>query len=429
MRNERRTVAVVGGGTAGSAAALLLAADGHAVTLFEAVADPAPVGAGLMLQPTGLAVLAQLGLLEQVVSRGAQVARLRALTTRGRTVLDLEYAKVQPTAFGLGIHRGVLFNALFGAVQQSGEIDVRCGVRVDELRRVGEQTDVLAAGVNHGAFDLVVVADGARSTLRDASGLVTRATRYPWGALWAILPDHAGAFGPELYQVLDGTSVMLGFLPTGQGPEARPEATGRSDVPLVSVFWSIRGDRVDAWRAEGLDAWRDRVVSLEPRAAQLLAPLTHCDDLLFAAYRDVVMSPWHDATRGVVFLGDAAHATSPQLGQGANLALCDAAALALAVAQQPTIRGALASYTEARRAHLNYYQWATRALTPFFQSDLAPLGWVRDALMGLACQLPFSSTKMIRTMCGLERGIVLGRPLAFPTLPLAQLPPGDRPTA
>ncbi|MBZ0117864.1 MAG: FAD-dependent oxidoreductase, partial [Sandaracinaceae bacterium] len=62
-------VAVIGAGTAGSAAALLLARAGHAVTLFEAVLEPKPVGAGIMLQPTGMHVLAELGLLEPILAR------------------------------------------------------------------------------------------------------------------------------------------------------------------------------------------------------------------------------------------------------------------------------------------------------------------------------------------------------------------------
>ena len=54
-----RSIAIVGCGFAGAAAALFLARDGHRVTVFEAVADPGPVGAGLLIQPTGALVLAE----------------------------------------------------------------------------------------------------------------------------------------------------------------------------------------------------------------------------------------------------------------------------------------------------------------------------------------------------------------------------------
>jgi 2-polyprenyl-6-methoxyphenol hydroxylase-like FAD-dependent oxidoreductase len=59
-------IAVAGCGIAGLAAALLLHGRGHAVTLYERFGKPRPLGSGLMIQPTGLAVLEQLGLAREV---------------------------------------------------------------------------------------------------------------------------------------------------------------------------------------------------------------------------------------------------------------------------------------------------------------------------------------------------------------------------
>jgi 2-polyprenyl-6-methoxyphenol hydroxylase-like FAD-dependent oxidoreductase len=130
------------------------------------------------------------------------------------------------------------------------------------------------------------------------------------------------------------------------------------------------------------------------------------DQLTFAAYHDVVMPRWH--VTHAVLLGDAAHATSPQLGQGCNLALCDAAALADAVAAEPTVDLALASYTASRREHLGFYQLATRWLTPFFQGDLDVLGVARDLLMGPASRIGFVRREMVRSMAGTKTGMLWG---------------------
>jgi 2-polyprenyl-6-methoxyphenol hydroxylase-like FAD-dependent oxidoreductase len=133
--------------------------------------------------------------------------------------------------------------------------------------------------------------------------------------------------------------------------------------------------------------------------------------VLFAPYRDTVMARWHDD--GAVFVGDAAHATSPQLGQGANLALWDAMVLADVLAAAPTVAAGLAAYTRERRRHLAYYQWATRALTPFFQGDSRVLGWLRDRLFPMSTWLGPLRRRMVRTMAGLDRGVVRA-PIALP---------------
>lgn len=400
----RRSVGIIGCGTAGAAAAIFLARAGHRVTVYEAVPAPSAVGAGIMLQPTGMRVLERLGLLEPVLARGNRVDRLHCVTREGRDVIDLRYADVHEGAYGLGLHRGVLFEVLFAQVQRE-PITLRLGEPVDGLRmRSGKRVVVGRSGLELGAHDLVIVADGARSQPRAGASVMQRAKQYPWGALWFIGEDYAGDFEGTLYQKVHGAEQMMGLLPSGFGPEGT--------TPMVSLFWSIRADRVGAWREAGLEPWLAQLAELEPRAEPVLAQIEDPAQVLFARYWDVVLHPWH--APGLVFVGDAAHATSPQLGQGANLALVDAMVLADALAESDSVKSALRRYSDARRAHLRYYQWATRFLTPFFQSNSRSLGWLRDTFMGRACKWPIVRSKMVRTMCGLERGIFFADPLPMP---------------
>lgn len=392
----RLAVGIVGCGVAGQAAALLLARQGHAVTVFERFDVPRPIGAGLLLQPTGLAVLARLGLAEAILAAGAKVRRLQGRTPGGRRVLDIHYDDYRPGAFALGVQRGALFAVLHGALAGAG-VALETGAEIVDIEAGPRPTLVDARGRRHGPFDLALAADGAESVLRDRRADGARARRYGWGALWTLVEAPEAGAAETLRQVYGGPRRMAGIMPAGRLP-GEPASVRR-----VALFWSLRNDRYAAWRDAGMAAWHDEIGAYWPDYARLAAALTAPDDLAHATYRDVVV-PRPIAGR-VLFLGDAAHGTSPQLGQGANLALAGAATLADALARHADLDAGLAAYVALRRRPLAYYQTMSRWLTPFFQSDLAPLGWLRDAFLGPAHRLPFVRRLIATTMAGTRAGL------------------------
>ncbi len=366
-------IGIVGAGTGGLAAAALYARAGHAVEVLERAPDPGPVGAGLLLQPTGMAVLERLGVLDEVRAGAAQVERVVGTTVEGRRFMDLAYEGTH----GLGVHRGALFTALRGAAERAGA-RVLAGAEVVQRQRVHELVD--AGGATYGPYDLIVGADGARSTMRRFLPFRARIHEHRWGALWGVFPDPSNAFGGVLDQYFDGARRMAGFLPTGGD--------------AVSLFWSIRLDRIAAARAAGLAAFRDDLVSLAPVAEPLMGGLRSFDQLLPAAYRQISLPRWHDGT--LVLVGDAAHALSPQLGQGANLALMDAAALFDA--------GSLDEYEAARRKQARFYAFGARALNAVFQNDFDAMAWPRDRLMPLAARVPWARRRMLAVLSGTANG-------------------------
>ena len=392
-------IAIIGGGTAGAAAALFLARDGHRVVLHERVPAPGAVGAGILLQPTGLAVLHALGLADEVLAKGAPIYQLYGTSHRGSVVMDLHYTDWRESACGIGLHRGVLFQALWGALRAAG-VEVRAGCDVTGLSDLGPKVVLRGAQGELGEYDMAVVADGTRSALRDSLHIKHRVTSYPWGALWAILPDPQQEYRGCLRQWYRRAGQMLGVMPTGAGPE--------NGHPLVSMFWSLRADRLKTWQAMGLSAWKREVADLAPEARNLLAHIGRPEQLTWASYSDVVMRRWHSGR--VVVIGDCAHAMSPQLGQGANLALIDAQVLGLCLrAERDDPVEALAAYTKTRRPHLRYYQRASRWLTPVYQSDAALIPMLRDSFMHLTCKLPLVRGQMLDTLVGVKAGLLFGR--------------------
>ena len=394
-------IGIVGCGTGGQAAAVLLHRAGHEVRVYERSSVLEPVGAGLLLQPTGVAVLNELGVAEQVGGIATPIERLHGVTHRGRTVLDVRYADLRAGLAGWGVHRGGLFSTLLGLMNRHS-VPVHSGTPCTAYSLGSDgRVSILGEGAEViDTVDLLVVADGARSQLRGVLNqtrrTVRREARYPWGAMWWVAEDPAGAYGRTLFQVYRGTRGMVGFLPSGM------KAPG--EVRTVSVFWSVRVNEMDALRAAGLEAFKNSVRDLTPLAEPVLAQLHDMRQLISATYHDVVLSRTYAGP--VVFIGDAAHAMSPQLGQGANLALCDASVLAAAIAREATLEAALAAYDSARRANVRYYQRVSRWLTPLFQSDQTWLGPFRDAFMGPCCKVPLFRQIMLESLIGSKNGFM-----------------------
>ncbi|MGL5910305.1 MAG: FAD-dependent monooxygenase, partial [Phycicoccus sp.] len=317
----------------------------------------------------------------------SRVSRVRVETRGGRSVASLGYDVLPGAEPALGVHRGALFGILHGAVR-SADIPIRLGERVTGIRPGGAGEPGVVLSTTPGdpdRYQLVIGADGARSAVRSALKVARRDRAYRYGAQWAVVDDPDRLAGDELYQCLGGTRRYLGVLPTG--------------TDQASVFWSVRTDQMPSSPTDRLEAWR-RVA--RPYAHEYEPLVDRVTELLPAVYRDVVVTtPYRtDGHSGAVLVGDAAHATSPQLGTGTSLALADAWSLARQLGRHPHLADALAAYTADRRAHWRWYQWWTRMLMPLFQSNLHLLAAPRDLLGGPLSRVPGVEPALMRTLLG-----------------------------
>lgn len=373
-------IAVAGAGPAGLAAALFLRRAGHRVVLFERFERPAPVGSGLILQPTGLTVLDALGLFDETRALGSRIDRLHGADARsGRTVLDVRYTARRGGRFGVAVHRAALFGVLHRAALEA-EIPIETGAEVMAIDAPGTTARLAGPGGRKlGSFDLVVDATGARSRLRAGAAVAAEPAPLAYGAFWASLdwPDE-GFDAHALLQRYDRASVMIGVLPVG-----RPEA-GAGE--MAAFFWSLKPRDAARVRALGLETWKDRVLSLWPACEAFTSQISSFEQLSLAQYAHHTLAV--PAGRRLAVIGDAAHSTSPQLGQGANMALLDAAALAYALAGAASVEEALDAYARSRRRHVRLFQALSLALTPFYQSDSTVLPFVRDRLVATVARIP-----------------------------------------
>ncbi len=373
-------IGIAGAGPAGLAAALFLARAGHRVELIERFARPSPVGSGLLMQPTGLTVLDALGLSPAIHALGNRIDRLHGADARsGRTVLDVRYDALAGGRYGLAVHRAALFSTLHDAVVAEG-LPVRTGITLAKAETRQARTALHDAdGEIVGDYDLVIDATGARSQIAADSVVAPRVKELPWGAFWATLDCEGIAHDPRaLSQRYDAAKVMIGVLPVGR---AHP-----GEGAKAAFFWSLRTADADAVKRAGLGRWKAGIADYWPETVPFLDQITDWEQLTLARYAHRTTMPPH--ADGIVFIGDSAHSTSPQLGQGANMALLDAAALAHAWSAARSVEEALAAYASARRSHVRLFQLLSYAFTPFYQSDSRSIAWLRDRLVASVAKVP-----------------------------------------
>lgn len=387
---------IAGGGIAGLACAALLARQGERVVVFDRMAAPAPVGSGLILQPVGLAVLDEIGMAARMHSLGAPIRRLFGRTMpSNRVVLDVRYRALGGGAGeGLAVHRGALFEALLDAARDAGaEME---GGR--EILSASDGRLTFADGGQSPRFDLVIDALGVKSPLARSEPLPP----LPFGALWCNVdwPEGPAAapFDPNaLEQRYEAARKMVGVLPIGR--------VRAGEQKQAAFFWSLPHSQLAAWRTAPLDEWRREALRLWPQAAPFINQVVSREQLIFAAYCHGTRSS--PASPGMAHVGDSWHSASPQLGQGANMALLDALGLARALEVNRDISLALDAYCRSRRGHIRLYQLASWMFTPAYQSDSRAIALVRDWLMA-----PFARLwPMPKILAALVAGSI-GSPLA-----------------
>ncbi|MFO0608455.1 MAG: FAD-dependent monooxygenase [Polyangiales bacterium] len=357
-------VLVVGGGIGGLVLARALARRGVAVDVVERAPALRAVGAGITLGANAMRALGSVGLGEAVAARGLAM-RAGAVAARDGTPLSTTRFDALAPRYGeaYAIHRGALHEAL--AEGLPSEVQVRCDTTVTALTDGGaEGVEVRLSTGASARYRAVVGADGLRSTVRTLA-FGPNEPVYAGYTCWRWTGRVAG--GPVGMVEQWGRGARVGLVPLAGG-----------DVYAFFVADAPRGTPADPAQARA-EHVRARFADFGGDVPRVLAALRDDEPLLHHDIEEVEQSPW---CRGAVaLLGDAAHAMTPNFGQGAAMAIEDAVVLARELVAHRDAPSALRAYEARRRPRVEEIQRGARRFGAVGQWRSPVAAWARDLAM------------------------------------------------
>ena len=334
---SRQRVLIVGGGIAGLALAPMLARAGVAVEVIEREPAWRPSGTGMYLPGNAARALRALGLEAHVASRAVEIPRQSFRDQRGRLLFEVDVAELwRPVGPCLAIHRADLHELLLEA---AGDVPIHLGMTVNRVTGQDRVVSVELSDGTSGDYDLVVAADGIGSAVRQLTFAPTALPR-PVGQIgWRFLAPRP----PELTT----WSVMLG------------RRTAFLTVPIdgarVYCYCDVVSPRgPDSAEYDPAERLRHLFAEFAEPAATLLDAAA---GIHVSTIEEVALDSW--ARKHVVLIGDAAHATSPNMAQGAAMALEDALVLTDSLQRFPAIPDAIAAFQARRRPRTDWVRAQT----------------------------------------------------------------------
>ncbi len=316
MSRDTPGVVIVGAGLPSLALAYLLQTKGISTLVLDARRGSDSIPRGLTLQPNGLSAIEELGIYDQATRLGKPVQVFEVRNWAGELLLEADYGLLEDPHNFLMTINGTELEVLLRYKAEGKGARIMLGARFNSLVRddSGRVTGILAETQNGQTTipaKIVVGADGMQSHVRDQVGSKMTVHKYEDSFIVGLVGPVQGLNGrARQYQAPEH---MLGVMPLGEG--------------LATFVHHCVGKRsFDEVKQTGLGQFRKEVTTPAPELDEAFSEVENFNKFAYFTPSYVRVDEW--VSNGVALLGDSAHTLHPHSGQGLNLSLQDAIALA-----------------------------------------------------------------------------------------------------
>lgn len=342
---EALKILIVGGGIGGLTSAIALGKGGHDIEIVERDPDWAVYGVGIIQQSNVIRAMAQLGLLDDYIEAGFGFDQVEVFIPDGTRVAIVPSPKlVDGYPANIGIGRRALHKVLCDRAQAAGA-KVRLGITATAIDDGENSVDVTFSDSSTRRYDMVIGADGLYSKTRQMLFPDLPGPEFTGQSVWRYNFDrtddivslcaYEGKIGIGLVPL--SPTLMYMYVTT-------PEP-GNPRYPVEGIAAAMRG----------------KLAGQSPKIAALADQITDDAEVVYKPLEWVFLEgAWHKGRVGLI--GDAAHATTPHLGQGAGMAIEDSVVLADEIAKADTVEAAWQAFRDRRYARCRHIVEASRAI-------------------------------------------------------------------
>lgn len=358
-------IAIIGAGIGGLAAGIALRKKGFEVQIYERAPSFKPIGTGIAIAANAMAVFADLGIAEAVAAAGNPIDFACMGRPDGSAIAKVDTKKLSATLgfTTIAIHRADLHDVLAGAF---GHDRIHCDSGLASVEETGARVRATFTNGQSVDADILVGADGLRSRVRECV-FGESPLRSAEQSCWRGIVDRDAMNRPD--RVIRGEAWEL----WGRGARF-----GYAMVNARQIYWyAVISDAVADFAVEDTAAFRRKFAPMWNETVRDMLTTTPDSTIIAAPLMDRLPSPaWH--TDRVVLLGDAIHPTTPNMGQGACMAIESAWALAHCLSVDPNPRAAFTRYHAMRAARTRTITTQSFRMGRLFQTMSPMKAQLRD---------------------------------------------------